>query len=81
VPDSASTTARQWVDSYTQQIKVSVRSQTWTEWLNPAGEEISATMEPDPPSKGQALALRDQISAVLVRHLVERTFGIFGNPA
>jgi hypothetical protein len=39
VPDSASTTARQWVDSYTQQIKVSVRPQTWTEWLNSGGEE------------------------------------------
>ena len=31
IPDSASTTAQQRIDSYTQKINVSVKPQTWTE--------------------------------------------------
>ena len=42
VPDSASSTARQRIDSYTQQVKVSVKPQTWSEWLTSAREEIDA---------------------------------------
>ena len=42
VPDSASSTARQRIDSYTQTIKVSVKAQTWSEWLKSAREEIDA---------------------------------------
>ena len=42
VPDSVSSTARQRIDSYTQTIKVSVKAQTWSEWLKSAREEIDA---------------------------------------
>jgi hypothetical protein len=40
VPDSASTTAQQRIDSYMQKINVSVKPQTWGEWLTSAREEI-----------------------------------------
>jgi hypothetical protein len=41
VPDSPSTTAQQRIDSYTQKINVSVKPQTWGEWLNSTSEEVS----------------------------------------
>jgi hypothetical protein len=40
VPDSASTTAQQRIDSYMQKINVSVKPQTWGEWLTSAREDI-----------------------------------------
>jgi hypothetical protein len=42
VPDSPSTTAQQRIDSYTQKINVSVKPQTWGEWIKSTGEEIGA---------------------------------------
>jgi len=42
VPDSASATARQRIDSYTQTINVLVKAQTWGEWLRSVSEEINA---------------------------------------
>jgi hypothetical protein len=40
VPDTASATARQLINSHTQEINVSVKPQTWSEWLTSAHEEI-----------------------------------------
>ena len=40
--DSASATARQRIDSYTQTINVLVKAQTWGEWLRSVSEEINA---------------------------------------
>jgi hypothetical protein len=40
-PDNASGAAQQRIDSYTQKISVSVKEQTWSEWLKFAHEEIN----------------------------------------
>jgi hypothetical protein len=42
LPGSPPTSARQRIDSFTQKINVSVKPQTWSEWLKSAGEEIGA---------------------------------------
>jgi len=42
IPDSASGTARQRVDSYTHMIQVTVKPQTWAEWLQSVSDEIGA---------------------------------------
>ena len=41
VPDTSGT-ARHRIDSHTQKVNVSVKPQTWSEWLKSVGEEIDA---------------------------------------
>jgi hypothetical protein len=41
-PVNASGAAQQRIDSYAQKIRVSVKEQTWSEWLKSAHEEIDA---------------------------------------
>src|SRR5262249_35116152 len=42
LPDDGSATARQRIDSYTQTITVTVKPQTWGEWLKSAEEAAGA---------------------------------------
>ena len=57
-PDVGLGQERQYIDSYTQKINVSVKEQTWSEWLKSAREEIDAV-------KAIAIALGGIATAVL----------------
>jgi len=58
VPDGASATAQQRIDSYTQKINVSVKPQTWSEWLISVHEGIDSV-------KGIVIALASSATLAL----------------